>query len=207
MKYVLYNKFSGDGSGEEIAKGLSKIYGEDMTVVNMVEIENLSEYVAALGEGDDLVICGGDGTLNRFVNAVDTDNMKTRVFYFPSGTGNDFATDIGIHDATEPVDITAYTKNLPTVVVNGETYKYINGVGFGIDGYCAAVGDNVKASGKVPNYTAIAIKGMLFAYKPTNATVIVDGVEHSFKKAWLAPAMFGTNTVNTPCYRKENKRT
>lgn len=208
MKHVLYNNFSGDGRGEEIAKGLSRIYGEEMTVVNMVELESLADYAAELGEGDDLVICGGDGTLNRFVNEVDTDNIKARIFYFPAGTGNDFATDIGIHGTTEPVDITKYTRNLPTVTVNGKSYKYINGVGFGIDGYCAAVGDDIKASGKVPNYTSIAIKGMLFAYKPTNATVIVDGVEHSFKKAWLAPAMFGRHygggMIAAPCQKRDS---
>lgn len=41
------------------------------------------------------------------------------------------------------------------------------------------------------NYTAIAIKGLLFHYKPTGATITVDGVEHRFEKVWLAPTMIG----------------
>ncbi len=41
------------------------------------------------------------------------------------------------------------------------------------------------------NYTAIAIKGLLYDYKPTHATVEVDGKEYSFKKVWLAPIMYG----------------
>ena len=45
--------------------------------------------------------------------------------------------------------------------------------------------------GKVPNYTAIAIKGLLFKFKPRAATVIVDGVEKQYKKVWIAPTMFG----------------
>ena len=32
---------------------------------------------------------------------------------------------------------------------------------------------------------------MLFHYKPTNATVTVDGVKHSYKRVWLAPTMNG----------------
>ena len=191
MKYVLYNPLSGDGNGKEIASKLDVLYGEDMTLVDVTEISDLSAYSLALGEDDTIVICGGDGTINKFVNLVDTDALKCSVFYLPAGTGNDFATDLGLKDATEPFEITSYLKNLPTVDIKGETHKFINGVGYGIDGYCCEVGDKVKAAGKKPNYTAIAIKGMLFGYKPRTATVVVDGVEHVFKKAWLAPAMFG----------------
>ena len=191
MKYVLYNPLSGDGNGKEIASKLDMLYGEDMTLVNVTEIPNLSDFALALTEDDAIVICGGDGTINKFVNMVDTDALKCTVYHLPTGTGNDFATDLGLKDATEPFEITSYLKNLPTVDINGETHKFINGVGYGIDGYCCEVGDKVKAAGKKPNYTAIAIKGMLFGYKPRTATVVVDGVEHVFKKAWLAPAMFG----------------
>ena len=35
------------------------------------------------------------------------------------------------------------------------------------------------------------IKGLLFHYKPTDATVTVDGVKHKFKRVWLAPTMNG----------------
>lgn len=41
------------------------------------------------------------------------------------------------------------------------------------------------------NYTAIAIKGLLFHYKPTNAVVAVDGENDSYRKIWLAPTMNG----------------
>ncbi len=75
--------------------------------------------------------------------------------------------------------------------MNGKSYKFINGVGYGIDGYCCEVGDALRQENKTANYTAIAIKGLLFHYKPTNATVIVDGEEHTYKKVWLAPTMLG----------------
>ena len=32
------------------------------------------------------------------------------------------------------------------------------------------------------NYTGIAIKGLLFNFKPKNATVTVDGIRHEYKK-------------------------
>lgn len=78
------------------------------------------------------------------------------------------------------------------VTVNGKTYRFLNGIGYGIDGYCCEVGDKLSETteGNI-NYTAIAIKGLLFHYKPTDATVTVDGVKHKFKRVWLAPTMNG----------------
>ena len=113
------------------------------------------------------------------------------IYYYPCGTGNDFARDIDVISASEPIRINDYIKSLPTVTVNGKQSKFINGVGFGIDGYCCEIGDLLKSQSKNPNYTAIAIKGLLFHFKPVNATVIVDGKTYNFKKVWIAPTMFG----------------
>ena len=82
-------------------------------------------------------------------------------------------------------------QSLPTVTVNGKKHKFLNGVGFGIDGYCCEVGHQLKSQKKHPNYTAIAIKGLLFHFKPVRATVVVDGQQYDFKKVWIAPTMFG----------------
>lgn len=191
MKYVLYNPFSGEGHSQAVAESLAQLYAEDMSVLNITDIENISEFALGLSSDDVIVLCGGDGTINRFVNQVDTDKLFCKVLYMPSGTGNDFAADIGVADTKEPVDITEHIKGLPTVTIKGETYKFINGVGYGIDGYCCEVGDKLKLEGKKPNYTAIAIKGLLFGYKPKDATVIVDGKEYFFKKTWIAPSMYG----------------
>ena len=71
-------------------------------------------------------------------------------------------------------------------------YLFLNGVGYGIDGYCCEVGDKLREQEKSKiNYTLIAIKGLLFHYKPVDAIVTVDGVEHKLKKVWLAPTMYG----------------
>lgn len=192
MKHVFYNIKAGDGHGKECAEALRSIYGEDMTLVDVVALgDKISEYALSLSADDAIVICGGDGTINRFVNSIDTDSISCSVLYLPTGTGNDFAFDIGMKEAKEPFDITDYIKGLPTVTVNGKSYKFINGVGYGIDGYCCEVGDKKKAAGKRPNYTSIAITGLLFHFNAREATVIVDGEEHSFKKVWIAPTMYG----------------
>ena len=85
-----------------------------------------------------------------------------------------------------------YLVNLPKVIVNGKSHYFINGVGFGIDGYCCEKGDELQAKSDKPvNYTAIAIKGLLFHFKKVSATVEVDGEVYNYKHVWLAPTMKG----------------
>jgi diacylglycerol kinase family enzyme len=100
---------------------------------------------------------------------------------------------IGKNVDDAPFSVLEYIRDLPTVTVNGNTYRFMNGVGFGVDGYCCEEGDRMKAEHPdVPvNYTAIAIKGVLGKYKPANALVTVDGVEKKYKKVWIAAAMHG----------------
>lgn len=71
------------------------------------------------------------------------------------------------------------------------TRYFLNGIGFGLDGYCCEVGDQLREKNKRPNYTAIAIKGLLHDYKPTCATVTVDGVMHRYDRTWIAATMHG----------------
>ena len=193
MKYhVLYNPIAGSGKAEQALQKLGeKFGGENLARISVLEVENYADLFSAIPEGDKVVLCGGDGTLNRFANAVRNVELKHEIYYFACGSGNDFLRDIEA-DENEPVLINEYLKNLPVVTVNGKEYVFLNGVGYGIDGYCCEEGDKQRQNSSKPvDYTAIAIKGLLFRYKPTKATVIVDGTEYSFDNVWLAPTMFG----------------
>ena len=190
--YILYNPVAGNGDAEKEANSLEALYEGDVFFEDITKIASLSEFIAPLSKCDSVVICGGDGTINRFVNDTDGTEIKCDVLYYALGTGNDFMNDIGKKKGDEPFSIKEYIKNLPTVEVNGKTHRFLNNVGFGIDGYCCEVGDNLKKTAKKKiNYTSIAIKGLLFHYKPTNATVVVDGKEYHYKKVWIAPTMNG----------------
>ena len=190
--YVLYNPLAGHGSAESDIAILSEKLNGEIIKCDVTKIENYKSFIADKTEDDTIVICGGDGTINRFVNGTDGLDSPGDVMYFPAGTGNDFLTDLGIKREDCPISIKKYLQNLPTVAVQGKTYKFINNMGFGIDGYCCEMGDKQKAKSTKPvNYTAIAIKGLLFNFKSAKATVIVDGVEHKFKNVWIAPTMKG----------------
>ena len=191
MKYVLFNPFSCNGDCEKQIAAYTESITEEHKQLNMTEIESYKEFFEGLSADDEIVICGGDGTLNRFINDTDGIDINNPVYYYPAGTGNDFYADIKGESNQKPVLINKYIIDLPTTTVKGNNYKFINGVGYGIDGYCCEVGDKLHAEGKTANYTAIAIKGLLFHYKPTNAKVIVDGKEYDYEKVWIAPTMHG----------------
>ena len=191
--YVLYNEKSDNGAGKNQAEQIREVWkNRNPEYVNAMKLEDYAGFFKSLDPVDEVCICGGDGTLNYFVNHVDADSFKNKLYYYPTGSGNDFWTDIGKKKGDAPERINKYITNLPVVTVKGKTYKFINGVGYGIDGYCCEEGDRLRETSDKPiNYTSIAIKGLLFHYKPTNAEVEVDGKKFSFKKAWLAPTMKG----------------
>lgn len=206
--YVLYNPIAGKGKCEEIARSLeNKLGGSVEGYADMTKITNYSAFLSDKGDCS-LVICGGDGTLNRFVNDAAGCELQNEVHYCAVGTGNDFLRDIG-GEVGEVINITEYIRDLPTCEVNGRKYKFVNGVGYGIDGYCCEVGDKLRAEGKEKiNYTTIAIKGLLLGYKTTAARVVVDGVEHTYKKVWIVPTMngrfYGGGMMPTPEQRRDN---
>ncbi len=190
--YVLHNPLAGHGKEKNELEILGALYGrENLVCTDMTEISDYKTYFADLDGDAEIIVCGGDGTLNHFINKTKDIEIKRNIYYLGTGSGNDFLRDIDGNCET-PVLLNSYLKDLPIVTVKGSDYHFINGIGYGIDGYCCEVGDQLRATSDKPvNYTGIAIKGLLFHYKPTDAMVIVDGKEYTFKKVWLAPVMIG----------------
>lgn len=191
--YALFNPYCCNGKGEERARRLDHIHlNRTLEYMDMTTIQNYEDFFKNLQEEDAVIVCGGDGTLNRFINATYDISYPNEVLYYACGNGNDFLRDIGAQQGDGPVPINQYLKNLPTVTVKGKTYRFLNNVGFGIDGYCTQVGDEMIAQHKDNiNYAAIAIKGILGGFHPVTATVTVDGKTETFRKAWLVPTMNG----------------
>lgn len=193
MTYALYNPFAGNQTCEEQSKKLREFYSPDELEFRSMADISYSEFFPSLNADDKVIICGGDGTLNRFVNDTRDIAITNDILYYAAGSGNDFLRDLGKEKGTAPFKINQYIGNLPSVTVNGRETLFINAVGFGIDGYCCEVGDEMrkKSNGKPVNYTSIAIKGLLYAFRPTDATVVIDGKEKRYKKVWIAPTMHG----------------
>lgn len=190
---VLYNPHAGNGRGKENAQEIQKLLPEDkLTFRDMTQLPSYGDFFGALPQESRVIICGGDGTLNRFLNDTAALSLPENLLYYPGGSGNDFQRDVAQTADTPLLPLKEYIQGLPQVTVNGKAYEFLNGIGYGIDGYCCQVGDELREkSPKKVNYTAIAIKGLLFHYKPTNAVVTVDGQKHTYRHVWLAPTMNG----------------
>ncbi len=206
---ILYNPRSDNGQGEAEVKSLSnKLESNELIFNDITKLGDIKAFINSLGADEKIIITGGDGTLNHFLNDIDGMDIKTDVLFFATGSGNDFIASVGVAKGNL-VPLNPFFGKLPTVTVNGKDYKFINGVGFGIDGYCCEVGDDMRATTDKPiNYTSIAIKGLLFHFKPVNATVTVDGKTERFERVWLAPTMFGRfyggGMIPTPDQKRED---
>lgn len=192
--HILYNPLAANRQGLNKTEGLkAQLGGAAVAYHSVLEIGSYADFFASLAEDDRVYLCGGDGTLNKFVNQLGDAEIKNDLFFYGAGSGNDFLYDVLNGEGAGPVQINDYIRDLPTVTVNGETYKFVNGIGYGIDGYCCEIGDKQQAEnpGVEVNYAGIAIKGLLFHFKPRAARITVDGVTKEYKKVWLAPTMKG----------------
>ena len=195
MIYVFLNKLSNNGKAASAQSELEKLFGaEQLKFLDVREIKNATETCKSLNGEDKIIIAGGDGTLSRFVNDIYELHLKNEIYFYTCGSGNDFLNDV--RDLCEIknnlIPMNKFLESLPVVTVNGEKHYFINGIGYGIDGYCCEEGDKIRAtSDKEVNYAGIAIKGMLGKFKPCGGTVTVDGQSTHYKKIWLAPTMIG----------------
>lgn len=188
--YFLFNPLAGKGKAEQFALGIDSKSSNEVTCQDMTKIGSFNDFLSSLEADDQLVICGGDGTLNGFINKTVDGSIKNDILYYPAGSGNDFMKDLGRTEEDGHFKINDYIKNLPSVTINSKAYRFINGVGFGIDGVVCNEGNRLRSKGKKVDYTTLAIKCLL-KFKPVNATVTVDGVTKKYKKVWMTTTMKG----------------
>ena len=84
MKYYLNNPLSNNGISQDIP-------GVD--VIDATKLD-YPEFFAGLKEDDEVVLIGGDGTINYLINHVDVSSIKNNIYIYGNGTGNDFLNDI-----------------------------------------------------------------------------------------------------------------
>ena len=187
--YVLYNPTSNNGRGDKVREELGGlIHHGKLIFMDITGIKDINKYMETIDISDNIIVAGGDGTLNKFVN--DCDVLLRDVYYYPCGSGNDFARDVRKRKGL--IHVNKYINNLPVCTVNGDRKKFFNGVGYGVDGYCCTEGDKIRQkSDRKVNYGLIALKGVIKGYTPVNATVCIDGVKKEYKKVWVCATMKG----------------
>lgn len=136
MNYLFYNPSARNGKAAEDLQLIKKtLDGQDVEIYAVTDIDDYVSVIDKIQPEDIVYIVGGDGTLNRFIN--DSTNLRILgdIFFYPAGTGNDFKHDVDPDNSLYRIRLNDYIRNLPTVTVGGVTYKFVNGIGFGIDGF------------------------------------------------------------------------
>ena len=184
MYYVLHNPKSNKGlSRLKVAALIKKIkMKHEVKKVNVIRILNEEkEFLSGLTKDDALVICGGDGTINRFVNGIIGYDIICKVFIYQCGSGNDMSRDFkkGMFEVTDVF------KRLPKVKINGEKdATFVNGIGMGFDAMVCERKEEYSNKKIKKGYGAIALE-TLKDYKPYSLDIEVDGNDIHFDNVLL----------------------
>lgn len=163
---VLFNPLAGNGTGRKTAMHLLELLPDcELRFCDLTEIDSVSSFLAKADPKDAILVAGGDGTLSRFANSFASLPLRQDIYYYATGTHNDFWRDIGRQPGDPPVRINRYLSGLPTVLCDGETRRFLNGVACG-------TGDLTHAH-------------------PTTVTLTVDGAPHIFRRVWFAAVTYG----------------
>lgn len=192
MTYLLYNPLANNSKGDRDARQWAADNNVECEFTSLLDIKDMKAFFDGLGETDDVILTGGDGTINRFANDVYGYEFRNPVYYVKCGSGNDFFRDNEHLAVDGKIDIRPMMKNLPLITVKGIQRRFVNGIGYGIDGETCRIGDIQRATSDKPvNYSNIAIKLLLGSYKLKKATVEVDGKVSTFENVWMASTMIG----------------
>jgi diacylglycerol kinase family enzyme len=180
MDLILYNPKSKNSRGNIQTHRLVRKYkkeGKPFRLKSILKIKDIQKYLETRKDYDKVILLGGDGTINQFVNDTFDYAIKQDIYIKKNGSGNDFLRTLK-HQDQKPQKIISNTLD------NGTTHYFINGTGFGIDGLIIDYVDKAKNKGKL-TYFLSSLRAM-FQYVPEPLDVEIDGEKMHFKKAYLA---------------------
>lgn len=80
--YVLYNPMAGNGHGEEKAREIEKkVQGQKIEYRDVTRMD-AADFLARLPMEETVVLAGGDGTLNHFINRYGSSVLNRPLYYF-----------------------------------------------------------------------------------------------------------------------------
>ena len=195
MTYILFNPKANNNHGDA---GLDKIKaavaaggGSQPQVLDLTALD-AKDFLMGLPAEDQVILCGGDGTLHHLVNDLDGAVPAAPVYVWRMGTGNDFLRDVIGRKGPKQVLLNDHIRDLPRAEVNGQRYRVLNNVSFGIDGQVCELGEQEKKRlGRKVGYIPLTIRLALKMFQPVRASVTVDGQTRTYERVWVASAFNG----------------
>lgn len=178
MTILLYNPLSKNRKARRTTKKLVdhlKKTNQPFRVKSLLKIADLAEYIDKTPADITLILLGGDGTINTFVNKTYHLPFKHRIYIRRSGSGNDFLRSV----KTQPPN----PQSIMKLQTDQAEHYFINGAGMGIDGMISALVNRSRRKNKM-RYFLNTLKAFVI-YKPQTLETVIDGVPKTFKKAYL----------------------
>lgn len=194
--FVILNPHAGSGRGKkdqaEILKRLTKAEFHYELAVSEFPKHTIQLTIDAIGKGfRNLIIAGGDGSLNEVVNGIFQQSVclpeEITVGVIPVGTGNDWIKTFGIPNYyKEAVKILKHGKTMRqdvgriTFTENDlvKTCYFANMAGFGFDAMVATKTNQLKDKGRTGISLYLqALGSSFFNYQTTKTQVVIDGQE------------------------------
>lgn len=178
MYIILYNPLSKNKKAKRTTKRVVDYFKKhhiSFRLKSLLKIKDIESYFKKTPKTVKILLLGGDGTINTFVNQTIGLAMENEVYLKGNGSGNDFLRSLKAQrPLTQPVMLMKY---------NDRQRYFMNGSGMGMDGKIAHL-VNQSARKNRFNYIINTLKTFL-TYKPRYTEVTIDGTLHSFKKAYL----------------------
>jgi len=178
MDLILYNPKSKNSHGNIQTHKLIKAYKKaekPFRLKSILKIDDLATFLNNHEQYENIILLGGDGTINNLVNRLVHHNLKQDIYIKKNGSGNDFLRTLKHQDSK------------PAYIIQNSTdsdglHYFINGTGIGLDGLVIDYVDKAKNKGKL-TYFISSFKAMM-NFVPEPVMVTIDGIEHHFDKTY-----------------------
>jgi len=191
MTYILFNPLANGGHGDRgVGRVEDALRAEEPKTMDITGMDT-GAFLRGLSGEDKVILCGGDGTINRLVNDLDGKAPEVPIHVWRFGTGNDFIRDTAGKNGPNTVLLNDYMGNLPLAEFSGQRRFFLNGCSLGVDAeVCRAMEEN-RLKPKKSGYAATAVSAFFKNFRPVRGRVTVDGESREFDKIWMAGVMNG----------------
>ena len=179
--FLFYNPLAGQGRILEDLDAMQFVLDDEVVLCDMTKPETYEQALFSMEQSDYLVLCGGDGTLNRFVNLMEDVPRPNEIYYYPAGQHNDFALDHGRWYGCNPFPVTRQLGRLPRVRIGSREGSFLTGILFASDSRILRTLRHIPGYSKNSRPQTLRLKadGGLYHYDKVRFAAIMQG-KHCF---------------------------
>lgn len=185
MFLILHNPLSSNKKSRRRTKKYVRIFQHKkipFIVRSSLKIDNLLDFIKERPQITDILLLGGDGSINYLINSIDITQIKQSIHLAKSGSGNDFLRTL---KKVKQADVTIGQASLDT----HKHVEFINGCGMGFDGLVCHYVNNDKKKSRISYF--IHVFKSIIQFKPQKMTLKIDGQNHTFNKTYLVAIQNG----------------